>query len=239
MVDSPNVICTAVIRHGPGHQSRRSCTSTVEGHEVHSTYLQVAGHQVYWRGELGSTGPFDESPLNEDEHEDDLTRLAAIRAQLPSASREPEEIAASPFDLLLYDLRQTIRRRSEEWAATGRLGDTERVAAYVDVLEMIDFLANLDENARVEETDALQLGVYQAVGEGRWNAMPRDEYRRIVTLDDNSRFLVKIEKINGPVADDLCVNEHREPSGHRHFCVSPRGHETDHTCHCGRSWLRS
>jgi hypothetical protein len=58
--------CRAVVFHGPGHQSRTSCEE-VDPHELHEARLVVAGHTVFWRGQEAVTGPFDESPLDEDD----------------------------------------------------------------------------------------------------------------------------------------------------------------------------
>lgn len=51
--------CSAVIYHGPGHQSKTPCDQK-GAHEQH--HAHPMGYDLYWRGNEGMTGVFDESP---------------------------------------------------------------------------------------------------------------------------------------------------------------------------------
>lgn len=57
--------CTAVIHHGPGHQSKGQCERT----DVHSQhrYTVPGGDTYYWHGPESFSGFFDESLEEEEE----------------------------------------------------------------------------------------------------------------------------------------------------------------------------
>jgi hypothetical protein len=53
--------CTAIIWHGPGHQSKTTCE--VRGpHEVHYAIYGEMRQEAEWRGDEVMTGFFDEPP---------------------------------------------------------------------------------------------------------------------------------------------------------------------------------
>lgn len=58
--------CTAVLWHGPGHQSKTLCQ--VRGpHEVHVAVYGSLRQEAHWRDEEAMTGFFDEPPQGEDD----------------------------------------------------------------------------------------------------------------------------------------------------------------------------
>jgi hypothetical protein len=59
--------CTAILYHGPGHQSKAHCEKTGK-HTIH--FVEYGNYQTpcYWKGNEASTGFFDE-PENQDELE--------------------------------------------------------------------------------------------------------------------------------------------------------------------------
>lgn len=56
--------CTAIIRHGPGHQSKTRCRVQGEHDEHEAVYM---GQFATWRGDEAMTGFFDEPPDQEDD----------------------------------------------------------------------------------------------------------------------------------------------------------------------------
>lgn len=74
--------CTAVLRHGPGHQSRTTCN--VRGtHLVHRCVFGRYDQEASWTEPEATTGYFDEAPESEAEEPyrpDDL--LADLRREL-------------------------------------------------------------------------------------------------------------------------------------------------------------
>lgn len=54
-------ICSAVIHHGPGHQSKTRCGLT-SPHEIHEAVYGSLRQFAEWRGDAVTTGFFDEPP---------------------------------------------------------------------------------------------------------------------------------------------------------------------------------
>ncbi len=53
--------CTAILHHGPGHQSRTCCQLT-EPHTVHSAIYGRDEQEATWTGQEACTGFFNEPP---------------------------------------------------------------------------------------------------------------------------------------------------------------------------------
>lgn len=58
--------CPAIIRHGPGHQSKTHCQKLIP-HKQH--YAEIRSENYYWSADEVCSGFFDESPEEEDELE--------------------------------------------------------------------------------------------------------------------------------------------------------------------------
>jgi hypothetical protein len=60
--------CKAVLYHGPGHQSIAHCEKKGE-HSIHFTRYGSYETPCYWKGNIATTGFFDDPPENQDEFE--------------------------------------------------------------------------------------------------------------------------------------------------------------------------
>lgn len=54
--------CTAVLCHGPGHQSKTHCQKTDKYHKTHECYFGSHREYAQWKGQKAYTGFFDEPP---------------------------------------------------------------------------------------------------------------------------------------------------------------------------------
>ncbi len=59
-------ICSAIICHGPGHQSKTKCYIRGE-HEIHETRYGSCDQLARWKGSKVFSGYFDESPDDPEE----------------------------------------------------------------------------------------------------------------------------------------------------------------------------
>jgi len=56
-----NKRCTAILHHGPGHQSQTKC-DVVGKHDVHHCHYGCYREEAYWKEQDCCTGFFDEPP---------------------------------------------------------------------------------------------------------------------------------------------------------------------------------
>jgi hypothetical protein len=77
--------CSAIICHGPGHQSKTRCRLTGK-HDIHETVYGSCRQFAQWRGDLVFSGYFDEPPAVP------TTRYAS-RSQKRSRSHERHSFA--------------------------------------------------------------------------------------------------------------------------------------------------
>ena len=54
--------CSAIICHGPGHQSKTHCHNTKKGHKIHEAYYGSHRQYARWKGQAVYSGFFDEPP---------------------------------------------------------------------------------------------------------------------------------------------------------------------------------